>query len=120
MLTDNVLLEEALQALPEFRMEYQKLVSSDYIDKESGNHVVFSYAFVPVLVEAIQSGNKECAERMFSFIEKMAGAHDHLVGEVCDFTILEALNDEVEDESLLSFMGPETKKDFLNIKRYMQ
>ena len=119
MLTYNNLLDEALRVLPEFRAAYQVLLEKDYLDKDSGNHIVFGYAFVPVLTEAIKSRDRACVERMFAFLEQMAASQDHLVGEVCDFSILEALNDEFDDQVLLTYMGPETRKDFACIKAYM-
>ena len=120
MLTYDTLLPEALRLFPEFKKVYNKLMTEDEIDAETGNHIVFSYAFVPVLIKAIQTGNKKVSVPMFEFIDRMAACEDNAVGEVCDFTILEELNDAISDDILVPYFGEETMKDFQLIKRYMR
>ena len=120
MLTYDTLLAEALNAFPDFKQMYNKLVAEDVIDSESGNHIVFSYAFVPVLVDAIQTGKDKLVTEMLAFVEEMAKCEDPLVGEVCDFTILEELNDVIDDAVLVPLLGKEALVDFKLIKRYME
>lgn len=120
MLNYETLLGAALGRFPEFRAEYEKLVSADEIDRDTGVHIVFSYAFVPLMINAVETNDRKLAERLFSFVEEMAKSEDDRVAEVCDFTVLEELNDALSDEQLYSFMGEVTAEDFRLIKNYMR
>lgn len=120
MLKYENLLPVALDVIPEFKAEYRKYMDSDEIDEETGNHIVFSYAFVPVLTKAIREGNHDLVTRMLSFVEQMALSNDKLVGEVCDFTILEELNDAIDDAILIPLLGKTTREDFFLMKQYME
>ena len=120
MLKYDTLVSEALKAIPEFKAEYDKLISADIIDAESGNHIVFGFTFVPVLLSAIQDGNESLRDSMLAIVEQMASSEDRLVVEVCDYSILEALNDHVEDSVLMPLLGEQTRIGFDAIKRYMR
>jgi len=117
-LTYENLLDEVLQELPEFKDAYNKELSEDSIDKDSDLHIVFSYVFVPLLSEAIKA-KSELTTKMFNFLEKMASSHDHLVQEVCDFTVLEELCDEFKDSEIYSYFGESTKKGFFAVRQYI-
>lgn len=119
MLTYDSVTTKALQELPEFADKYNQLVSEGWLDSDDGVHIVFGMAFVPVLVEAIKTGETNVSERMLKFLEKMAMSDDHLVQEVCDFTVLEQLHDEVKDTVLYPLLGEKTKEGFLAISKYM-
>ena len=119
MLEYGTLLDEALNKLPDFKKEYNKLISEDEIDKESGNHIVFGYAFVPVIVKAIKEENTITRDAMFGFLEQMASSDDIKVVEVCDQSVLEALYGEFDEKTILPYMGKKTKEGFMAVKEYM-
>ena len=119
MITYQNLLDKAKSKLPEFASEYDRLINKDSIDLESGNHIVFSYAFTPVLINAIKRNDNDVIKRMFDFIEEMSASEDVNVIEVCDQSILEELNDEIDDRILFRYMGVKTKEGFDIVKTYM-
>lgn len=119
MLTFDNLVGEAMKAIPEFAAEWNRQMEDGSLDAASGNHIVFGYAFVPILILAIKEDRKELVTKMLSFVEEMAKSQDHLVGEVCDFAILERLHDEIDDEVLVGLLGETTREDYALIKRYM-
>ena len=119
MLKYETLLNDAFQDIPEFANEYKKMVKMGYFDDETGKHIVFSWAFVPLLKDAILNNNTMLSSRMLSFLEKMASSDDHLVQEVCDFTVLEELCDQVSPETVYPLLGKSTKEGFHAISRYM-
>ena len=120
MLSYDNLLSEALKALPEMKEEYDKLISQDEIDKNSGMHIVFDYTLIPIILRSVKDNNKAILKICFQFIEQMASSEDRLVGEVCDFSILERLNDELDDSVLLPLLGEKSKENFYDIKQYMK
>lgn len=119
MLTYDNLIQEAQNNLPMFKTKYNQLVEDDVIDTESGKHIVFGYAFTPVLSEAIAKDDEETAKKMFLFLEQMASSEDNLVVEVCDQSVLEVLNDQFDDKVLKRYMGTNTRDGFKAIKQYM-
>ncbi len=119
MLTYDNLIQEAQYALPMFKAKYNQLIEADEIDTKSGMHIVFGYAFTPILIEAIKNNDKEVAKIMFSFLERMASSKDNLVVEVCDQSVLEVLNDEFDEGVLSEYMGTNTQNGFRTIKQYM-
>ena len=72
MLTYDNLIPEALQILPNFKREYDQLITEDMIDIDSGKHIFFGYAFTPLLSDALKKNDMKTATAMFSFLEKMA------------------------------------------------
>lgn len=120
MLTNDNLVIQAIKAVPEFEKEYNRQISDGILDKDDGNHIVFSYAFVPILINAIKDNNQALQEKVFAFVERMAASQDHLVVEVCDYSILEALNDEFDYSTLNKLFGEKTKEGYEAIKQYMR
>ncbi len=59
----DTVVKEALEAISEFRDEYNTMMKEDYIDAESGPHTVFGYAFTPLLKKAIRE-NRELAQHL--------------------------------------------------------
>ena len=64
--------------------------------------------------------NIKCTRNMLSFLEKMATSTDAKVTEVCDFTVIESLNDEISDAELEAILGENSIKGFRTVKRYMR
>ena len=119
MITQKNLLTEAKTKLPLFSKEYDRQVKEDIIDSETGNHIVFSYVFTPLLGDAIKKKQTHNILQMFSFLEEMASSADDTVVEVCDQSVLEALNDEFDDREIVGYMKPKTKEGYEAIKGYM-
>lgn len=119
MLTYENLVFSANERIPEVKEYYDALVKKDVIDSKSGNHIVFGYVYVPVLTDAIKSDKTELVKNMFSFLEEMASSDDGHIVEVCDQSVLEALNDEFDDKLLFPLMGENTKVGFAALKSYM-
>lgn len=119
MMTYENLLTNAISDVPAFAKEYQRLMDADMIDSNTGNHIVFGYAFTPVLIGAINATEKSVVRGMLAFLEKMASSDDVRVVEVCDQSVLEELNDEVDWKDLRGLMGPKTKEGLVAIKEYM-
>lgn len=55
------------------------------------------------------TNNKELAERMYAFLEKIECSGNSDVAEVVEFTVLEELCDEYRDSELEVYLQPETK-----------
>ena len=119
MLTYDSLVQEALKAVPAFAKEYRRLISEDIIDYEDGNHIVFGYAFTPILITAMKNHDETVVRSMFDFLEQMASSDDGLVVEVCDQSVLEALNDEYDLNKIRFLMGPKTQEGADAVKQYM-
>ena len=115
----NTVVNEALEAIPEFRDEYNTMIKEDYIDNESGPHTVFGYAFTPLLKKAIRK-NKKLAQKMFDFLERMSTSGDIHTQEVCDQSVIEALVDDFTRAELYKFMGPSTKEGLEAVSMYMR
>ena len=94
----NELINDARKRIPEFDAEYRRQREEDILDADSGVHVVFAYAFVPIAVKAAESDDKNLQKEVFGFIEDMAKEKDKAVSEVCE-DILKPL---LGRESLLS------------------
>lgn len=119
MLTFNNLVQKALLKLPAFKIKYGEMIKKDVLDVDSGMHIVFEYAFTPIMKEAIINCDKKTTRDFFSFLEQMASSDDNLFVEVCDQSVLEELNDDFDGEDLYKYMGPKTKIGFEAIKQYM-
>ena len=119
MLTNDNLIQETLNALPAFKEKYKELKEKEVLDSESGKHIVFGYAFTPVLSDALTNGDEKTTKDMFSFLEQMASSEDKLVVEVCDQSVLEVLNDEFDENKLEKYMGTNTKTGYKALKQYM-
>ena len=117
VLTYETVVQEVLTAIPEVKTYYNKLIEEDVIDSESGAHIVFGYVYVPVLLDAFKTNNTALIKRMFEFLEQMASSSDKECCSVCDFSVLEAINDEIPDNVLYSYMGAETRLDFDYMKK---
>lgn len=120
MLTYDNLLSEAFNKVPQFRAEYKELMREDVLDADSGNHTIFGYAFTPMLINAIKNEDKATVKNMMDFLEDMASSSDNKVVEVCDYSVLEALNDEIEENIISSLIGEDTRIGYLEIKKYME
>lgn len=120
MLNYDNLLREALAAVPEFKKEYDSLIEEDIIDNEAGMHIVFGYAFCPVLEEAIHNKNEKVIRACFDFMEKMCSSPDDDVVAVCDQSITERLNDEFDEKTLRPLMGKNTEEGYNAIKRFFR
>jgi len=120
MLTNENLLDEALNKLPSFNSKYHELIAKDEIDNNSGNHIVFNYAFVPLLEEYITNKNIEGMNLFLGFLEEMASSDDYEVNEVCDYSILEQLHDDIPDIKLFPLLGEKSKQGFLAIRQYTE
>lgn len=118
MITKDSLLREALDAIPEFKKEYEEQLSKKLFDDEAGLHIVFGYAFASLLVDAIKK-NKPLAKRMFDFVERMSLSADRDVQEVCDFSILEVVCDEYEDNDFWDIIGESTKEGVKATRKYI-
>lgn len=119
MLTYDNLIQEAQIELPNFKTKYDQLITDDVLDNQSGKHIVFSYAFTPVLSNAIKNGDEETSKKMFTFLEKMASSEDNRVVEVCDQSVLEVLNDEFGGNVLKRYLGTNTAEGYRALKQYM-
>lgn len=114
------LVNEARHDIPEFEAEYTKMINEGTLYADSGVHIVFSYAFVPLVIDAIKSNDQDLENRLFDFIEKMAESNDKLVSEVVDFTIMEELHDNVPNDTLIPLLkGDESKRSLSCVLGYM-
>ena len=118
-LTYDNLVKEA-KKITEFSRLYNRLVLEDEIDEDTGNHIVFSYVFNPLLFNAIKTGNDQLTKQLLDFLENMAKSKDNLVQEVCDFTVLEELQGVIPETTLYPLLGEKTKEGFLAIRQYLQ
>ena len=92
----NNLVSEMLSRFPELNLEYEKLLSGNFLDANSGVHTVFSTLFNPRLMREVER-RSALSFRMMAFVAEMDNSDDRLVGEVAEFTVLEELCDEFED-----------------------
>lgn len=114
------LVDIARYDVPEFDDEYKKMINDGTLDADSGIHIVFSYVFVPLVIDAINSDNQDLEKRLFNFIEKMAESKDKKISEVVDFTIMEELHDNIPTEKLVSLLsGDESKRSLSCVLGYM-
>ena len=95
----NNLVSEMLSRFPELNLEYEKLLSGNFLDANSGVHTVFSTLFNPRLMREVER-RSALSFRMMAFVAEMDNSDDRLVGEVAEFTVLEELCDEFEDEMI--------------------
>lgn len=107
---DNVV-EIAKIEIPEFAAECEAEINDGLLFSDSGVHIYFNYAFVPVLIEAANRNDDELLKRLFVFMERMVNSGDKEVASVCDFSILEAVNGEISEDVLYKYMGDETRRD---------
>lgn len=105
--------------IPEFEKAYIKEVELDNIDDNSGVHTVFSFVFVPLFKKAINENDSELANRMALFLEKMESSGVQWVSEVVEFTVLEELCDEYNDDVLEKYFLPETTLALREIRKYI-
>ena len=119
MLQYDILVKMALSELPEFATKYNKMLNDGIFDNETGNHIVFSWTFVPLLKDAIKNNKTDLRDRMLGFLEKMAASDDHLVQEVCDFTVLEELCDEIPTKYLYPLLGKHAREGYNAITKYL-
>ena len=86
---------------------------------ESGVHVGCAFAFGPIAVTAAESDDKNLQKEVFGFIEDMAKEKDKAVSEVCDFTVMEGLRDEVSEDILKPLLGRESLLSLSAVSGYM-
>lgn len=119
MITGKNLIKTAMAELPEFKEEYEKQIAEDIIDDETGLHIVFEYAFDPLVIEAVQSKDTEKCKRFFDFIEKMAESRDDDVMEVTDFSVMERLIGDIGKAELVKHLGKYSMESFEQVGQYM-
>ena len=119
-MTYKTLLSEALSDMPIFKKTYDNLIAKDDIDKDSGMHIIFGYAFAPVLIDAIRDKDIPTIRQMFAFLEKMAGCSDLKVQEVCDQSVIEAVAGEYRDDTITPYMGKKTIEGLSAIREYIE
>ena len=119
MLTYENLIDKALVAVPAFKSEYYHQIENGMLDADDGKHIIFGYAFTPILIDALKNHDELVIRSMFDFLEQMASSDDGLVVEVCDQSVLEALNDEYDLNDLRFLMGPKTQEGVDAVKQYM-
>ena len=73
----------------------------------------------PPLLKKAMTNNKELAERMYAFLEKMECSGNSDVAEVVEFTVLKELCDEYRDSELEVYLQPGTKLALKAIRKYM-
>ncbi len=56
---------------------------------------------------------------MLAFLEKIAGAQDHLVGKVCDCTVVEEALRELTMPEIYSMLGPQAKASVNYVGQFM-
>lgn len=115
----KTLLEEALKEVPDFKREYDNLIRDDVIDNQSGMHVVFGYAFTPLLIKAIKDNDVPAIRQLCAFLEKMAGCRDEKVQEVCDQSVLEAVAGEYSDGVIVPLFAKNTLKGLMSVREYI-
>ena len=119
MINHEVLIEEAKRAIPAFAEEYEKMISKDTIDAESGLHTVFSLIFVPMLLEAAKKNDREALSPMISFIERMIAEGDEDVVNVCEITVIEESFEELTRKQIYKILGTETRKSVDYARQFM-
>lgn len=115
---DNIV-KTAQMEIPEFAKAYDLEFEKDNIDLDSGPHTVFSFVFVPLLEKAISDGNRDLAQRLCGFLEKMECSGNSDVAEVVEFTVLEELCDDYRDADFKEYLLPETKLALQAIREYI-
>lgn len=118
-MTYETLLNEAIDRVPGFLARYNKELQDDSLDNESGMHTVFSFVFVPLFTEAIQE-QTDTVQDYAAFLEDMEKSHDVHVREVCDFTVLEELCDDLTDDQLKLVLGKEALESSKFIREYIR
>lgn len=114
----NTILQEAYKELPEFQKRAELFRKNGEIDEDTGVHIVFEYAFTPLLKEELRNGSL-LSKRMLAFLEKMASSKDRLVQEVCDQSVLEPLADEFEDDAIYPLLHTKTKEGYGAVRQYI-
>lgn len=117
-MTYSTILQEAYKELPEFKNRVDLFKANDEIDEDTGVHIVFEYAFTPLLKEELKS-NSPLSKRMLVFLEKMASSTDRLTQEVCDQSVLESLADEFEDDEIYPLLHEKTKEGYRAVRQYI-
>lgn len=117
-MTYNTILKEAYRELPEFKKRVERFMETDEIDANTGVHIVFEYAFTPLLKEELRA-NSSLSRKMLVFLEKMASATDRLTQEVCDQSVLEPLADEFEDDEIYPLLHAKTKEGYRAVRQYI-
>ncbi len=113
------LITEMLSVLPEVKARYDNDVLSGRIDTDDGPHIVFNEVFMPLLYQAIDDKSIVLLRSLFSFVEQMEKSNDSLVSEVAEFTVLEGLCDNYNNNEFYNYLGDETKKALDQIRMYL-
>lgn len=118
-MTYDTLVQTAAKKIPEFKTCYENLLKLDEIDKDTGVHIVFEYAFDPLVIEAVKTKNDDLCKRLFDFIELIASDKNVRVSEVCDVSIIERLYGELEPEEIIPYLGKSSKEAYDQVGTYM-
>lgn len=118
-LTYDKIVQQAYEAIPEFKEKYEEIKRQDLIFDDTGPYIVFSYVFNPLFVKEVEENNENLIHRLSAFLEEMSTSEDHLVSELCDIGCLEELHDNIKDHVLYPLLGEDTKKGFVAISMYM-
>lgn len=89
------LIEEMLRAMPDVRLDYEKIIHR-FGNEEPGGHNVFGDVVDPYVLSLLSSDidQSKSLERVFAFFERMATSDDDYVINVLAITDLERLGDD--------------------------
>lgn len=113
------LINEVCKMSGSFGEAYKAACQKDVIDEASGPHTVFSLVFVPLLLSAIDAKDDNLIQELVVILEKMITSSDQDVCEVAEFTVLEELCDELNDDVLNAVLLEQSQKSLKIIRRYV-
>ena len=109
MLKYDTLVKEMYERFPEIEEKSKKEDLEKYYD-ESMPHIAFGTVFVPELIKAIQN-DEEKAYKYFGLLEEMEKSDDHLISEVSEFSVLEAIAGYISDDKIEKYLKTEELRE---------
>lgn len=117
------LYKDFLEAVPECKKFCAEKVKENSLDDESGQHILFGLAVIPFIKQAALNKDEIVLNKIFEFMERMALAEneDVKICEVLDFTVLEQIQDEVDEiyNECKKHMRENTLEDLERVSEYI-
>lgn len=118
-MTYSTLLTDALNEVQPFKKKYEEYINNRMLDNDDGMHIVFGYAFAPLLIDAIKDNDMPTIRQLCAFLEKMARCDDLRVQDVCDQSIIEAVAGEYPDDVIVPLFGKNTLEGLMAVREYI-
>ena len=113
------LYKEFIALFPEDTSFFDERCKETLAEESDGMHIMFGMVVAPFIIKCVKEDETK-ARLALDFIEKMEISDNHLISEVAEFSIIEAIIGEGKSfvDKAISYMGTNTQKAIKTISKW--